>query len=170
MQQIDFFDNPHKVTTYKSKFGICDDVAAKNCPRNPAYIDDSNPDKWTAEVTNEENKKVSFYPIDNCIEILRSDGKPDNRCDGMLHYNNCLLFIELKDRAFTRKWVQEGLLQLEVTYKHFANNHDITKYSRISAQLCNKQRPQAVISCKSAIEEFKDKTGVIVKVDRNIYI
>lgn len=167
---IDFFNNQYKVTTRSTKFGICDDIPEFGTPKTPEYIDETDPNKWTAEVTNQNKKLAAFYPIDNCIEILRHDGSMDNRCDGMLSYENNILFIELKDRMSTRGWVQEGLNQLKVTIFNFKNNHDIAQYKSISAQLCNKQRPQAVVSCKSAITKFKDETGFTVTVNRNIFI
>lgn len=37
---VDFFDNPCACSTQKERFGLCDDVAAVDCPTNPAYIDE----------------------------------------------------------------------------------------------------------------------------------
>lgn len=167
--QVDFFNNPNKETTNKPLFGLCDDVAPVNCPKTPAYIDVSDDDKWTAVVTNINRKAATFYPIDNCIEILRPDGKMDNRCDGLLEYDNDLIFVELKDRA-SAGWVSDGLNQLKVTIRNFKAYHNVNDYNSIKAQLCNKQRPSAVISCKVNIEKFKDETGHKVSVDRNIII
>ncbi|MDE7459458.1 MAG: hypothetical protein K2M85_00055 [Paramuribaculum sp.] len=166
---IDFFDNPHKQTTSVGRFGLCDDVAPEDCPKTPAYIKESDEDNWTAEVVNPQQKTPTFYPIDNCIEILRPNGEMDNRCDGLLEYNGKLIFVELKDRA-GGKWVGEGLKQLAVTIENFKKHHNIAEYTSIRAQLCNKQRPLAVVSCKTIVEKFKDDTGCIVSVDRNIII
>lgn len=168
--QVDFFNNPSKDTTNQSRFGLCDDVSPVDSPRTPAYIDRSDEDKWTAVVTNSDMKAATFYPIDNCIEILRPDGKMDNRCDGMLEYDNNLIFVELKDRCSNHRWVAEGLNQLKVTINNFKVHHNINAFASISAQLCNKQRPMAVVSCNTAVNRFKDETGYKVCVDRNITI
>lgn len=121
-------------------------------------------------MTNTARKHTTFYPIDNCIEILRPDGKMDNRCDGMLNYDEDLLFVELKDRISTHGWIKEGLNQLKVTIQNFKKYHDTAAYDHIKAQLCNKQRPAAVVSCNNEISKFKNETGYIVRVDRNITI
>lgn len=168
--QVDFFDNPHKAMTDSPRFGLCDDVAAENCPKNPAYLDESSPMKWTAVVTNRERKHATFYPIDNCIKILRPNGEMDNRCDGMLNYDSNLLFVELKDRISTHGWIKDCLNQLKVTIQNFKKYHDTEAYGSIKAQLCNKQRPAAVVACNNEISNFKDETGYIVRVDRNITI
>lgn len=167
---VDFFDNPNKETSDKSRFGLCDDVAPMDCPETPAYIDESNEEKWTAVVTNSHLKTATFYPIDNCIEILRPDGNMDKRCDGLLEYDNNLIFVELKDRCSKHGWVAEGLEQLKITINNFRIHHNINAFTSISAQLCNKQRPMAVVSCNTAVNQFKDETGYKVYVDRNITI
>lgn len=163
---VNFFDNPHMMTTSSHRFGLCDDVAPINCPRNPAYIDETDEDKWTAVVCNSEHRFTSFYPIDNCIEIRREDGQLDRRCDGLLKYDNDLIFVELKDRA-SGSWVAAGFEQLKTTIENFNQNHD-SKAFRIRAQLCNKQKPFTVYSCHTAIERFKEETGYTVTVNRTI--
>lgn len=166
---INFFNNPHAQSTRRKRFGICDDIAARNCPTNPAYIDEDDEERWTAEVLNPSQQKAVFYPIDNCINIVRPDGSMDNRCDGMLGCANRLFFIELKDRD-SHGWIAVGIEQLKVTLRNFRNNHDVSQYSRITAHLCNKQRPSAVISCKTAVQQFYDETGIRLYVDRKISI
>lgn len=168
--QVDFFNNPNKATTRKSRFGLCDDVAPVNCPTTCAYIDESDEEKWTAVVTNTNQKTANFYPIDNCIEIRRPNGDMDNRCDGLLEYENNLIFVELKDRCSRHGWVRDGLNQLKVTIRNFTTYHNIDDFNSIKAQLCNKQHPAAVVSCKEYVEKFKDETGYKVSVDRNITI
>lgn len=160
-----FLDPQYKQTSISRIFGICDDQN-----QTPAYIDERDPSTWVADVVNESLKIVSFYPIDYCVDTLREDGKMDNRCDGLLTYENILIFVELKDRN-KHRWVQEGLLQLETSIKYFSSAHkDLAAQSIIRAQLCNKQRPRAVISCNIEREKFKERVGCIVTVDRTINI
>lgn len=163
--QVDFFDPAHMYSTDANNFGICDDQNM-----TPAYINETDTDKWIADVRNSSNNMVAFYPIDNCIDTLRSDGTMDNRCDGMLQYNNRLIFLELKDRD-CQGWVADGLKQLKVSIGHFEKAHpDILKASIIRAQLCNKQRPRAVVACNTDRARFKDQTGYIVEINRVIII
>lgn len=167
---VDFFNNPQKMISAKPRFGLCDDVALINCPKTPAYIDESSEEKWTAVVSNTHLETATFYPIDNCIEIRRPNGEMDNRCDGLLKYNNNLIFVELKDRCSTHKWIADGLKQLKITINNFKAHHNANAFASISAQLCNKQRPRAVVACNIAVNQFKDETGYKVSVDRNITI
>lgn len=162
---LNFLDPQYKQTSISRIFGICDDQN-----KTPAYIDESDPSTWAAEVVNEDLKLVSFYPIDYCVDTLREDGKMDNRCDGLLTYEDIFIFVELKDRS-KHKWVQEGLMQLEASIKHFRSAHkELSAQSVIRAQLCNKQRPRAVVSCNVERDKFKEKVGCIVNVNKRITI
>lgn len=162
---VNFIDPQYEQISNSRIFGICDDQN-----KTPAYIDERDSSKWVADVVNEGLKTVSFYPIDYCVDTLREDGKMDNRCDGLLTYENIFIFVELKDRN-KHKWVQEGFLQLETSIRNFRTAHkDLSAQSIIRAQLCNKQRPRAVISCSIEREKFKERVGCIVNVDRTINI
>ena len=166
---LSFFENPYKQTSSAKRFGPCDDIAATDCPKTPAYIDEENDEEWTAEVLNKQQKVVDFYPIDNCIEIRRSNGEIDNRCDGMLLSNERLMFVELKDRN-SHNWIAKGREQLEVTISNFKQVHNIGDFKCITAHLCNKQRPRAVVACPNELQKFYDNTGYRLYVDRNINI
>ena len=86
---INFFKSTCQSQTNQYKFGLCDDPN-----EDPAYIDTDIDDcsKWIATVENNQEIEVIFTAIDNCIEILRSNGEKENRCDGMLTYNNHIIF------------------------------------------------------------------------------
>lgn len=162
---VDFFDTQYAQTTNAASFGICDDQNS-----TPAYIDEYQTDKWVAHVKNANNKGVTFHPIDNSIATLRPDGNMDNRCDGLLRYDSNLIFVELKDRD-SQGWVSHGLLQLRSSINHFKNAHpDILGTSTIKAQLCNRQRPRAVVACNIDRERFKDETGYTVEINRVIIV
>lgn len=102
-------------------FGICDD---KN--NTPAYVDRIEQKKWIAIVENPNQRNIRFTAIDNCIDIRRSNGKMDSRCDAMLDYDENIVFIELKDQRSS--WISEGLDQLEATIKSFQANHDLRQF------------------------------------------
>ncbi|MFN5894258.1 MAG: hypothetical protein ACK45Z_16760, partial [Dolichospermum sp.] len=107
---INFFKSTCQSQTNQYKFGLCDDP---NKDKDPAYIDTVDCSKWIAIVENNQEIEVIFTAIDNCIEILRSNGERENRCDGMLTYNNHIIFVELKERKYTNSvWIDEGENQL----------------------------------------------------------
>lgn len=163
--QVNFFNSTHSQTTDATNFGICDDQ-----DWTPAYIDEANTDKWVADVRNANSKTTTFHPIDNCVNTLRPDGTMDNRCDGMMKYDDKLIFIELKDRD-CQGWVGNGLTQLKSSIRHFEKAYPTLLNSlTIKAHLCNKQRPRAVIASNIDRERFRDETGYIVEINRIITI
>lgn len=163
--QVNFFDATHAQTTNATNFGICDDQN-----RTPAYIDETNTDNWVADVRNTSEKATTFYPIDYCVETLRPDGTMDNRCDGMMKYDDKLIFIELKDRD-NQGWLGHGLKQLKSSIGHFEKAHpNLLSSLTIKAHLCNKQRPSAARSYNIIRARFKDDTGYTVDINRVITI
>ena len=163
--QVNFFDTTHAQTTNATSFGICDDQ-----DHTPAYIDETNKDKWVADVRNANGKTTTFHPIDNCINAFRTDGTIDNRCDGMLEYDNKLIFVELKNRN-NQGWLGHGLKQLKSSIGHFEKAHPtLLSSSIIKAHLCNRQRPSAAKSYITSQARFKDETGYIVEINRVITI
>ena len=163
--QVNFFDATHAQTTNATNFGICDDQN-----RTPAYIDETNTDNWVADARNTSEKTINFYPIDYCVETLRQDGTMDNRCDGMMKYDDKLIFIELKDRD-NQGWLGHGLKQLKSSIGHFEKAHpNLLSSLTIKAHLCNKQRPSAARSYNIIRARFKDDTGYTVDINRVITI
>lgn len=92
---IDFFKDEMPVGD--ALFGICDDE--DEAAKTPAYVDADakHKEEWTAVVTNRSGKIISFIAVDNKIEIRRENGQMENRCDAMLHNDEYIIFIELKD-------------------------------------------------------------------------
>ncbi len=103
---VDFFKPECQKTTNERKFGLYD--AEDNTPVIIKLTDESS---WNATVINNERKSVRFTAIDNCIDIVKENGKMDSRCDGMLTYDTTLLLIELKNKRGS--WQTEGLSQIE---------------------------------------------------------
>ena len=147
-----------------SQFGLCDDTLSA---KKPAYIDELNKSIWIATINNPANKLVNFFAIDNCIEILKSDGKLESRCDGLLLHENYLKFVELKNKG--RDWLK-GSKQLAVTIKIFKLNYDLKSYDKVEAYLSNKQHPGSNTNYFRVIEEFKDETDLILYVKTIIEI
>ena len=147
-----------------SEFGLCDDPSPSD---SPAYTDTTDSTKWIAQVSNPALREVTFKAIDNCVEVLRPDGTQESRCDGMLIFENNLIFVELKDRGYGG-WQRKGKSQLAITIAKFQESHNIMQFSSVEAYICNKQRPLAVTSIITLAQEFRNETGFILKVDRNI--
>lgn len=155
-----------KSATRNIKFGICDDPPPSTMP---AYIKLYHPDDWIAIVQNQNSKEINFKAIDNCVQIFRPDGQLESRCDGMLFYENNLIFVELKDRA-SGGWLSKGREQITITIDHFRAIHNINSYDKVEAYVCNKQRPLALTNNNAEVQKFKDETGFLLIASRNISV
>ena len=164
---INFFKSTCQSQTNQYKFGLCDDPN-----EDPAYIDTDIDDcsKWIATVENNQEIEVIFTAIDNCIEILRSDGTMDNRCDGMLTYNNHLIFVELKEKNYRNNWVVKGEKQLKNTINVFIANHDLEIYKSKKAYIANNKKPNFQSSQITRMDKFKDETGFRLIIQNTIEI
>ena len=164
---INFFDANCQSQTNQYKFGLCDDP---NKDKDPAYIDTVDCSKWIAIVENNQEIEVIFTAIDNCIEIFRSNGERENRCEGMLTYNNHIIFVELKERNFRNKWVGKGEEQLKNTINVFIANHDLAIYKSKKAYIANNKKPNFQSSQITRMDKFKDETGFRLIIQNTIEI
>jgi hypothetical protein len=165
---INFFEEACKTSSSQLYFGLCDDPPPAT---SPAYIkeEEVEPTDWIATVFNGAEKEVAFYAIDHCIEILRPNGEQESRCDGMIHFENDLVFVELKDRA-SDGWIKKGREQLTTTIRIFSDNHDKNVYHNIGAYVANKQKPLVYTGNSTQMQRFKDDTGLILKIQADISI
>ncbi|PPJ62022.1 hypothetical protein [Cuspidothrix issatschenkoi] len=165
---INFFDANCQSQTNQPKFGLCDDPPPS---KDPAYIDIDDCSKWIAIVENNQEIEVIFTAIDHCTEILRSDGKMDNRCDGMLTYNNNIIFVELKERKYTNSvWIEEGENQLRKIISVFINNHDLQIFKSKKAYIANSKKPQFQYSHKERMQKFRNDTGFTLIIQNTIKV
>jgi hypothetical protein len=166
--RIDFFEASCKTESSNSSFGLCDDTPP---PEKPAYINEDTPSKWIGIVTNLNKKKICFYAIDNCVKILKADGiSKESRCDGMLHYDKCILFVELKMRG-SSGWLIKARKQLSNTLQIFLKEHQNTMvFDKIEAYACNGLKPVAIKANNIELQKFKDDTGLIMHAQQNIII
>ena len=163
---INFFKSTCQSQTNQYKFGLCDDPNG-----SPAYIDTDDCSKWIAIVENNQEIEVIFTAIDNCIEILRSDGKKDNRCDGMLTYNNHIIFVELKERKYTNSvWIEEGENQLRKTIAVFVNHNNLAIFKSKKAYIANSKKPQFQYSHKERMQKFRNDTGFTLSIQNTIKV
>ena len=165
---INFFDEYCQNTTDWPRFGLCDEPSPSN---EPAYIDtdiSNEKTKWIAIVENANKIKVTFTAIDNCIEIKESDGR---RCDGMLTYKDCIIFVELKERNYTNRiWIDEGEQQLENTINLFSKNNNTANYKSKKAYIANRKKPNFQYAHKDRMQKFSNKTGFRLSIENTIKI
>jgi predicted RNA-binding protein (virulence factor B family) len=165
---IDFFDKTCQSQIAHPRFGLCDESQPS---KEPAYIDinaTNEETKWIAIVANPNKIEVTFTAIDNCIKIEESDGK---RCDGMLTYKDCIIFVELKERkGKTRTWVKSGDEQLRNTIDIFSKNHSLSSYKSKQAYIANNKRPNFQASQIERMARFKEETGFRLKIENTISI
>lgn len=149
--------------TSANVFGICDDAPPS---KNPAYLDYANSDEWIAWVENDLSKIVTFTAVDHCIDILPANAE---RCDGMLRYDDTIIFVELKDRT-SSGWLGKARDQLNSTIDIFKNEVGLNGLNRFYAYVSNKQRPRFNAANASIAEEFEDNTGFVLQVKEVIKI
>jgi hypothetical protein len=168
---INFFDAGCKTESNITKFGLCDDPPNHPLPDTPAYIDEYDTSKWISIVNNPTEKKADFYAIDNCVTILKPDGiSMESRCDGMLHYDNTVLFVELKMRGGSG-WLSKARTQLTITIDKFKTENPLVNFDKVEAHACNGLKPAAITGNNTEIEKFKIETGgLILNAGQNINI
>ncbi len=147
-------------------FGLCDNPSPA---KDPAYIDETDGSKWIAVVENEKRFSTTFTAIDNCIEIIDSDGKMEKRCDGMLTYNSTVIFVELKQRiAKGNAWVKDAEPQLKNSIKHFEQTILSEKFIHKKAYISNSEHPKFKTSQIGRMEKFYTDTGYILRIEARI--
>ena len=163
---VNFFSAACKSESSVAEFGICDDPPPAN---TPAYIDEdtSNKPKWIAKVNNSSLKPIKFFAIDNCVELLKPGGGAQRRCDGLLRFDNTLIFVELKSGA--QGWLGKGREQLTETIERFRAEVN-GSFTEVKAYVCNTMRPRTAESHKTEIAKFKNDTGLILQIKQEISI
>jgi hypothetical protein len=149
-------------------FGLCDDPPPNS---NPAYIDSVDGAKWIAVVVNDYNYPITFTAIDNCITILRPDGKMAQRCDGMLSYNSTVIFVELKERAqLGSDWIKDAEGQLRTTIGYFEASAEAANFSVKKAYAANSEHPKFRTNQIQRMEAFFEDTGYVFRIENRIII
>ncbi len=148
---VDFLKQECKTQTNFKLFGICDDLDL--VVKTPAYIDFDNKENWIATVINKNNKNIIFTAIDHCVFKLDRNIDNPSRCDGMLEYENNIIFMELKDksRAVTNADQLENTIKLANISKE--------DYFIKTAYLSNKRKKVSDYLHKDYKDEFLLKTN-----------
>lgn len=167
---VNFFEEAHKSSTSGTLFGLCDDNSTPKAHAEPAYLSEDlavRETEWIAEVSNDPGFAVDFHPVDNCVCI------ESGKCDGLVHYDHRLIFVELKERSGrknNREWKKVAREQLTNTIEHFRKNHDVAGYASIKAFICNRSRPQTTVVDANVQQQFKSDTGAILYMGKNIVL
>lgn len=155
---IDFLNSPCKESPRDNEeFGICDDEEGK-----VAYTDIEDESKWNAKVVNEENKSITFTPIDHCdaMKITKQDSTDlESTCDGLLTFDDSLYLVELKNQR--ADWKPEAKNQLLNTIKFINHYNPDYPFKKKKAYACNKKKKKNQFSTSSNAEsrDFFNKTG-----------
>lgn len=150
--KLNFFENSCRKDTDAKRFGICDPEGAL-----PAFITTDGAKKWIAIVMNPKKKNIRFYAIDHCL-VMRKNGREIKRCDAMLHYDQNLVFVELKEVMKSK--VDSAIEQIESTIRLFSENHDLNSFSKKRAFIANRKQPDFKHSQKGKMQNFYNKHKV----------
>lgn len=164
MRKINFFADKHNpIVICDKEFLIADDKT-----KAPAYVTTDCTDRYAvATIVNDNETDIKFIAIDNNIEVLRTDGTMQSRCDCLLSYCENICFVELKDKK--DRWIEEALNQLSSTIKVFAQNHCIDDYHKKRAYACNRQHPYfESIEFERKMEFKKNNYGFIPFINATI--
>lgn len=165
---IDFFNTQCKSSSNKKIFGLCDDPPPAE---NPAYIDEDNGENWIAVVENHYEQEINFVAIDNCILIKRENGEPSKRCDGMLYFEDTVIFVELKDRKGTPKdWKEDAENQLKETISFFEKQNEAKNFKNKKAYICNKTVPKANTKNQARMDKFFADTKYNLEIKNRIEV
>lgn len=148
-------------------FGLCDDAAL---PPAPAYVstDGAAEATWIARVDNRPGYDVTFKAVDHCIPVVKGNGLPQKRCDGLLLYASTIVFVELKERKDpSKQWANEGAEQVKQTIKDFTAAHDVTGKT-LRAHVANRIQPNIQQSHVSIIKNFTKAMKIVLRVQGTI--
>lgn len=160
---LDFFNEACKHPPISNEvFGLCDDNNSTK-----AYPDFDTEENWIAEVRNKNHLEITVTSIDKCV--LNDDEFEDyERCDCMLTTEVHLYLVELKDKD--KRWQEKGIEQLISTIDILLANHDISKYFKRKAFVCNKKRGRfATIENERNITLFR-RTGFRIDSQAKIVV
>ena len=160
--KVNFFEDICREDTDAENFGICDPEGAL-----PAFITTDSVQKWIAIVVNPTKKNIQFYAIDHCLYVTEN-GQDIKRCDAMLHYDENLVFVELKEMKKSK--VSSAIEQIESTIKVFSENHDLNSFSKKRAFIANRRQPAFKYSKREEMQNFYNKHKVRLILHNEIKI
>jgi hypothetical protein len=156
---VNYF-NAHHTESNLQQFGLYDEP---DPIKAPAYILEAQRTKWIGIVNNPNQITVHFHGIDNDLTVRVYKAPPhekewESNCDGMLHYNNNVSFIELKERQGSG-WLAGATTQLINTVKLFAMQQNLNDLDNVDAFVCNSMRPRSNGNHMKELQRFVDETA-----------
>lgn len=152
--------------TTAQKFGLCDDL-----PHQRAYIDEFDGQKWIAVVYNYFGREIVFTALDNCIEFNKPSGKGESRCEGMLTYEDTIIFVEIKERTGDADtWAKKADDQLRNSIKIVQAKVKLSAFLIKKVYICNRHRRNVNESHAVRAKKFQQDTGYILRVETRINI
>lgn len=107
--------------------------------------------------------------LDNCIKLIKADGKQDKCCDGVLLCNSIIIFVELTTRTDI-KWRKEKENQLRTTIRHFEDTEKSDNYEIKKAYIANSKHPRFSHGQDARINGFFKDTGYVLRINNRISI
>ncbi|WP_445710530.1 hypothetical protein [Flavobacterium sp.] len=165
VKDYDFYDSPcGSQTTVADDFGIHDELDNDI----PAYLVFDEEKVWMLRVSNVKNIEILFYPIDNCIKILKEGtNNKDSLCDGFLLYKDVINFVELAESR--HKSTEKCINQLRSTIEYFKKKHVIDDFSKKTAIVSNIKKITSSVSFERQ-EDFKNETGFTLYIKTTLNI
>lgn len=162
----DIFKTLCQDITQSHRFGICDDVRHQR-----AYVDEIDGQKWTAVVDNGYNREIVFTALDNCIQFKKANGKDESRCEGMLTYEDTIIFVEIKERIGKASvWAKAADDQLRNSILIVEAKVNLDAYPTKKAYICNRHQRNLNESHAVRTKKFLHDTGYILRVENRIKI
>ena len=147
-------------------FGVCDDK-----PNQRAYLDIKDRNKWLAVVQNKLMKDVTFTALDNCIEFRTVDGKMSSRCEGVLTYDDVIIFVEAKERSGDAStWAKDADKQLRASIDDLKKKVDLSFFTIKRAAIANRKQNKFNEKHSVRMKKFFNDTGFILSVNSRIVI
>lgn len=155
---VDFFTAYHTQSN-QTEFGLYD---KPDPAKEPAFILENRKPEWIGIVANPDGKDIHFYGLDDSLIIEKPVAKgaqieKESLCDGMMHHDHNLSFVELKSRIGSN-WLGKATGQLINTVRLFAEHHTLDDYDDVKAYVCNSLRPIATLNYTNQIQRFKIET------------
>ena len=155
-----------KSTSKLSRFGLSDMNSDK---REPAFIETSDENNWDLTVENPFNKEITFKAIDFCVDIFRDGDDLIKRCEGFLHYENKIVFVEIKNRAKGR-WLIDAREKFQETILKFKENYPTCQFEILEPIVSNKLFSRIHQNVMIQKKILKDEVGLEFQVKSTITI
>lgn len=162
----DIFKPLYQDITNSRNFGICDDK-----PHQRAYIDEIDGQRWTAVVRNHYGRQIVFTAIDNCTEFNKANGSKEIRCEGILTFDDTIVFVEIKERKGDAKtWAKKADDQLRNSIRIIQARVNMNAYVVKKAYISNRHQKNLNESHAVRAKRFQQETGYILRVENRINI